>query len=65
MNWNDSEKTVNKPNVKLMVNVLCSDTRSTQKTHWEPQEHFKTEKKKSLFKFIITNVVGYRKSLSP
>lgn len=64
MNWNDSEKTVNKPNVKHMVNVLHSDTHSTQKTHWEPQEHFKTEKK-SLFKFIITNLVGYRKSFSP
>lgn len=50
MNWNDSEKTVNKTNVKHMVNVLHSDTHSTQKTHWEPQEHFKTEKKKKPFK---------------
>lgn len=35
MNWNDSEKTVNKCNAKHMVNVLNSDIRSTKKVHWK------------------------------
>lgn len=46
MNWNDSEKTANKP--KHMVNVLSSDIHSTKKEHWKRAPGTLLDWKKSL-----------------